>query len=98
MPGGCFPYQDSYIDEGLLSYMRSFDLRVGILEAAIDSDYSFDESKTKGRCNIVYARDEDLFRVQELGMNVVSLANNHVYDLGENGLNNTCHKLDDFCF
>lgn len=95
MPGGRFPYQDSYIDEGLLAYMRSFDLRVGTLEAAIGSDYSFDENKMKGRCNIVYARDEDLFRVKELGMNVVSLANNHVFDLGEEGLINTCCKLDD---
>lgn len=94
MPGGMFPYQSKFIDDGLLSFMASFDLRVGTLEAAIGTDIPFDEIKMKHRCNIVFARDEDLFRVATMGMNVLSLANNHIYDLGEKGLINTLNKLN----
>ena len=42
-----------------------------------------------GRQNIIFARDEDFSRIKEMKFDVVSLANNHVWDLGEEGLKNT---------
>lgn len=93
MPGGVLPYQDKYIGPDLLEYMRDFDFRIGTLEAAIGTGLSYDPVKMKGRQNIVYARNEDLFRIKEMGFDVVSLANNHVWDLGEEGLRNTIARL-----
>lgn len=95
MPGGTLPYQGTYITPELQSYLDSFDFRIGTLEAAIGTGLAYDPVKMKGRANIIYARDEDFFRVKEMGFNVVSLANNHIYDLGEEGLRNTMAKLEE---
>lgn len=95
MPGGVLPYQENYISDELKDYLKSFDFRIGTLEAAIGTDLPFDEIKMKGRQNIIYARDEDFFRVKEMGFDVVSLANNHIWDLGEKGLKNTIRLLDE---
>lgn len=93
MPGGVLPYQDSYISSDLIEYMASFDFRIGTLEAAIGTNLPYDPVKMNGRQNIVYARNEDFFRIKEMGFDVVSLANNHVWDLGEEGLKNTINIL-----
>lgn len=97
MPGGVLPYQDKYLEEGLSAFLASHDFRVGTLEAPIGTGLSFDPEKTgaEGRQNIVYARNEDFFRMKEMGFDVVSLANNHIWDLGEEGLRNTISKLDE---
>ena len=93
MPGGVLPYQDQYITAELQDYMRCFDFRIGTLEAAIGTNLPYDPVKMAGRKNIVYARNEDFFRVKEMGFDIVSLANNHVWDLGEEGLRNTIKVL-----
>lgn len=93
MPGGILPYQEDYISQELLAFMRGFDFRIGTLEAAIGTNLPFDPVKMAGRQNIVYARNEDFYRVKEMGFDVVSLANNHVWDLGEEGLRNTIRLL-----
>ena len=93
MPGGVLPYQESYIDKGLKEGLSQYDFRVGTLECAIGDGLPFDNEKMKGRANIIYARPEDLCRVKELGFDVVSLANNHVCDLGVDGLRNTMQQL-----
>ena len=93
MPGGVLPYQDNYITSELLEYLKGFDFRIGTLESAIGTDLPYDPVKTQGRANIVYARNEDFYRVKEMGFDVVSLANNHVWDLGEEGLKNTIRIL-----
>lgn len=95
MPGGVLPYQDKYITSELLDFMRGFDFRIGTLEAAIGTNLPYDPVKMAGRQNIVYARNEDFFRVKEMGFDVVSLANNHVWDLGEEGLRNTIKVLQE---
>lgn len=95
MPGGVLPYQGQYITPELLDYLQGFDFRIGTLEAAIGTNMPYDPVKMAGRQNIVYARDEDFFRVKEMGLNVVSLANNHVWDLGEDGLKNTIKILQE---
>lgn len=93
MPGGVLPYQDNYIAPDLMEYMKGFDFRIGTLEAAIGTGLPYDPVKMNARQNIVYARNEDFFRVKEMGFDVVSLANNHVWDLGEEGLKNTIKTL-----
>ena len=93
MPGGVLPYQENYVRENIISYMKSFDLRIGTLECAIGNNMEYDQSKMDAEKNIIYARDEDFYRVKELGIDVVSLANNHIYDLGEAGLRNTIELL-----
>lgn len=94
MPGGVLPYQGKYITPQLHDFMQSFDFRIGTLEAAIGTNMPYDSVKMAGRQNIIYARDEDFFRVKEMGFDLVSLANNHVLDLGEEGLKNTINNLD----
>lgn len=99
-PGGVLPYQDKYIDEELLSYMKQFDLRVCTLEGAIGTGFDYEPSKMSangGHNNINYVRDEDAFRLKEMGFDLVSLANNHAIDLGEAGFKNTIIKLRDLC-
>ena len=93
MPGGVLAYQKRYISDEILAYMHKFDLRVGTLEAAIGTNIPYDSEKMRGRSNIIYARNEDFFRVKEMGFDVVSLANNHVFDLGVEGLENTIRLL-----
>lgn len=93
MPGGVLPYQSQFITSELKEYMSGFDFRIGTLEAAIGTGLLFDPVKMNGRQNIVYARNEDFFRVKEIGFDVVSLANNHIWDLGEEGLTNTISLL-----
>ena len=95
MPGGVLPFQNDFITAELLGFMRSFDYRIGTLESAIGTNLPFDPVKMNGRQNIIYARDEDFFRVKDMGFNVVSLANNHVWDLGEDGLRNTIKLLNE---
>lgn len=95
MPGGVLPYQDEYISNDLLNYISSFDCRIGTLECALGDDLPFDKTKMEGRKNIIYSPTKEINRLKSLGFNVVSLANNHVYDLGEAGLKLTIKLLDD---
>lgn len=95
-PGGVLPYQDRYIDDELLLYMKQFDLRVCTLEGAIGTGLDYEPSKMSangGHNNINYIRDEDAFRIKEMGFDIVLLANNHAIDLGEAGFKNTIRKL-----
>jgi poly-gamma-glutamate synthesis protein (capsule biosynthesis protein) len=94
MPGGVLPYQDTYIDDNVLSYIRHFDLRIATLECGIGTNIPFDDQKMADNKSIVYARDEDLFRLKEMDINIVSLANNHAFDLGLEGFENTISLLD----
>lgn len=95
MPGGVLPYQDCYIDKEVLSFMQEFDLRIGTLECGVGTNIPFDEAKMANTMGIVYARDEDLLRLKDMNINVVSLANNHAFDLGLAGLENAMRLLDD---
>lgn len=94
MPGGVLPYQKQYVSEELLGILKKADVRVGTLEAAIGDCFAYDKEKMAGRCNIVYAREQDFHRLIELGINTVSIANNHVFDLGYDGFQNTIKLLE----
>ena len=96
MPGGVLPYQDVFLDNTLKVYLNSFDLRVGTLECAIGTNLQPAPEKLKengGNNNICFARDEDFYRIKELGFDLMSLGNNHSFDLGEEGLINTIRLL-----
>lgn len=99
MPGGVLPYQDSFVSPQVMDLLQSVDFRVGTLECAIGDNLPFDKKKMSpnGRKNIVYAREKDFGRVKKLGINLVTLANNHIFDLGLEGLNNTIRLLDENC-
>lgn len=94
MPGGLLHYQDEFMTPRLFDYLKSFDFRIGTLESAIGDDIPFDEVKMKDEMNLIYSKNGDLNRVKEMGFDVVSIANNHIYDLGEEGLINTINHLD----
>ena len=96
MPGGVLEYQESYVSQDVLEYLAKFDYRIGTLECALGNDeMKFDTEKMSDTCAIIYAKNSSIFRVKQLGINAVSLANNHVMDLGKEGLFNTIQILDD---
>ena len=93
MPGGVLAYQDRFYTDSIKEYLSGFDLRVATLEVAIGDNISFDEIKMKGRCNIIYSKNESIAKIVELNINIVSLANNHIFDLGFEGFENTIKLL-----
>lgn len=96
MPGGVFQRYGEMISPDALEVLRSFDLRVGTLECAIGENMAFDQEKMEQKewRNIIYAKNEAVDRLKYLEIDVVSLANNHIFDLGEEGLINTMKLLD----
>lgn len=97
-PGGVLAYQDTYIDDDLKKMLKGFDFRIATLEAAVGTDLPYESSKMPqngGAANICYIRNEDFFRLKELNINLVTLANNHSVDLGVVGLKNTLRLLNE---
>ena len=94
MPGGVLPYQESFIDKKLLLWMKNFDLRIGTLECAVGDNLEIDINKQKIIKPVVYIHNDHLNRIAEMGFDAVSLANNHVFDLGNDGFLNTIKQLD----
>ena len=95
MPGGVLAYQDRYYTDAIKEYLSEFDLRVATLEVAIGDNLSFDKVKMEGRQNIIYSKNKSIEKVVELDVNVVSLANNHIFDLGCEGFENTIKLLEE---
>lgn len=95
MPGGVLEFQKDYLDKEIQEYLRGFDLRIGTLECGVGNGIPFDEAKMAQTKAIVYSRNEDLLRLKEMEINVVSLANNHAFDLGLAGMENAIARLDD---
>lgn len=89
MPGGVLHYQERFYTDKVKKFIQSFDLRIGTLEVAIGNNIPFDEVKMKGRMNIIYCKNCDIQKLLDLDINIVSLANNHIFDLGIKGLENT---------
>jgi len=94
-PGGVLHSScQSCISNEVREHLRKFDLRIGNLESAIGEGFAFDEDKIKKGSNIIYSKNDDIRRIKEIGIDVVSIANNHVTDLGLDGLLNTINILD----
>ena len=100
-PGGVLVNQERICDDKVMDVLMSADLRVATLECALgpgETDgYSFDEEKMARPDwrNIIWAPDECINRLKELHIDVVTIANNHIFDLGEKGLMNTIRLLDE---
>jgi poly-gamma-glutamate synthesis protein (capsule biosynthesis protein) len=99
MPGGLLHYSKaSFIDEDVLGYLSKFDLRIGTLECALGNDLEYYRSlmNEQGRNkNIIYAKNSDISRLKKLNLDLVTIANNHIFDLGKEGLINTISILEE---
>lgn len=96
MPGGLLNGTDAeFVSAEVKAMLDEADLRVGTLETAIGNTPSFYSEKMSRRADVIYAMDADLKRLVELGVNIVSLANNHFFDLGPEGAVHTIQLLDD---
>lgn len=82
MPGGVLYRQDSFVDNKVVEFIKQHQYSIATLECALagDDSYLFDISE-KAIPKVV-CRKKDLERLFTIGINVVSLANNHVFDLG----------------
>ena len=95
MPGGVLSgVNKDYASNEIKQVLACADIRVGTLETAIGNTPLFYEEKLKREADVIYAKDEDLNRLKELDINIVSLANNHFTDLGKEGAEHTIELLD----
>ncbi|MEI7011898.1 CapA family protein [Leptospira licerasiae] len=77
--------------KGLKSVFESADLRVLNLETPVVSEKSWDH----GKAYVFQARESDLESMSFLGVDLVSLGNNHAMDHGPEGLEETLKFLGD---
>lgn len=95
MPGGVMHGREGlFVSDKVLAILRDADIRVGTLETAVGNEPSFYEEKMVRKADVIYVKDEDLKRLAELDINVVSLANNHFFDLGPEGAIHAIELLD----
>ncbi|MFO7869374.1 MAG: CapA family protein [Bacteroidales bacterium] len=98
MPGGLLHYSNSsFINGDVLNYLNTFDLRVGTLECALGDDLEYYrnlmDEKARNK-NTIYAKNDDIQKIKKLNIDIVTIANNHICDLGEEGLLNTINILE----
>lgn len=95
MPGGILAGVDEgYVSQDVLAILKDADIRVGTLETAIGDMPNFYEEKMKRQADVIYAKDHDLIKLKHLSIDIVSLANNHFFDLGPEGALHTIELLD----
>ena len=95
MPGGLLcDNNQSCINNAALEVLLKGDIRCGTLECALGDAPTYDEAKVADRGNVIYAKDSSVKRLKELHVDIVSLANNHFYDLGIAGAEHTIELLD----
>ena len=95
MPGGLLCDNNlPCIERDVLNVLLKGDIRCGTLECAFGNAPTYDEAKVSDRGNVIYAKDSAVKRVKELHIDIVSLANNHFYDLGAAGAEHTIELLD----
>lgn len=95
MPGGLLSGSEQVCaSEDVLKALSWGDVKCGTLECALGDEPTYDKDKVADRGNVIYAKDADVRRLKELGIDLVSLANNHFYDLGLEGAVHTIDLLD----
>ena len=95
MPGGVLNgTTQEYVSQEVKDILANGDLRVGTLETAIGNEPTYNVEKMNRKADVIYAEDDDLKRLVELDINIVSLANNHFFDLGPDGAEHTIELLD----
>lgn len=95
MPGGILSgKKDGFIDKEVLTILNSANFRIGTLETAIGNEPNWFNEKMQRTSDVIYSKDEDIYKLLELNINIVSLANNHIFDLGPEGIRHTIELLD----
>ena len=95
MPGGLLnKTKHQFLSDGIKEVLHSGDIRIGTLETAIGNEPAFYDEKMKRHRDVIYAEDQDLLRLKEMNIDVLSLANNHFFDLGPSGAAHTIDLLD----
>ena len=95
MPGGVLTdSRKNCASKEVIELLSKGDIRCGTFECAFGNEPTYDEEKVKDGGNTIYAKDADIRRLKELRMDVVSLANNHFFDLGKDGALHTIELLD----
>ena len=82
MPGGVLYRQDRFADNSIVEFTKKHQFVVATLECALSDNDDYLASDTSEAVPKVVVRKQDLERLYALNVNVVSLANNHVFDLG----------------
>ena len=97
MPGGLLHGSDKkFVSDRVVSLLNEGDVRVGTLECAIGNTPDFNEEKMSRDGDVIYAPVVDMKRLKEMGINIVSLANNHFFDLKKTGAKHTIQLLDEY--
>lgn len=95
MPGGILAgVEQGYVSEDILAMLSQADIRVGTLETAIGNAPHFYEEKMSRKADVIHTLDQDLSKLLDLNINIVSLANNHFFDLGPEGAYHAMELLD----
>ena len=100
MPGGLLTDSPNpCANKDVLNVLLQGDVRCGTLECALGNEPTYDQNKMIDPgdgiyANVIYAKDADIRRLKELHIEIVSLANNHFFDLGEVGAQHTIELLD----
>jgi len=95
MPGGLLSDSNKpCADKEVLDLLLQGDVRCGTFECVFGNEPKYDEEKVADRGNVIYAKDADIRRLKELHIDIVSLANNHFFDLGAEGAEHTIALLD----
>ena len=95
MPGGLLSDSPNpCANKEVLNALLQGDVRCGTLECALGNEPTYDPAKVAERGNVIYAKDTDVKRLKELHIEIVSLANNHFFDLGKEGAQHTIELLD----
>ena len=96
MPGGVF-VRTGGVGKDVLDYLSSFDIRIGTLESAFGDGTTLCHKKnTPTLGTIIFSPDERISMLLDLGINAVSLANNHSCDCDLQGLYHTMELLDKY--
>lgn len=95
MPGGVLAGIDSnYVSQSILDILHSGDICVGTLESAIGNEPTFNKEKMIRAKDVIHTLDADLIKLKHLGVDIVTLANNHFFDLSAEGAEHAINMLD----
>ena len=95
MPGGVLNSTENIgVSKDIKDSLCSADLIVATLETAVGNEPLFYDEKMKRLGDVIYVEDDDLVRLKKLNIGIVSLANNHFFDLGIDGARHTIDLLD----
>ena len=95
MPDGILNKSNKkFISQEVEHILSLGDIRIGTLETAIGNIPSFCVEKMERLGDVIYVKDDDVKRLIELNINIVSLANNHFFDLGAEGAEHAIKLFD----